>query len=274
MLGAETHAYLTTGDTTLNMYVYKPDDFSADKQYPAIIFFFGGGWSSGSPEQFVEQSRYLASRGMVALVADYRVRTRQKVNVTDCVMDAKAAIRWTRANASTLGIDPGRIVAAGGSAGGHLAACTGLVPGFEHAEQDEAVSSKPNALVLFNPVLMLASFGDVEMDAERTAVLRQRIGTENSNVSPVHHVSKSAPPTIIFHGTKDTTVPIDTIIAFEKAMLEAGNVCTLVQYRGMGHGFFNSNRGDKGRYAETVQAMDDFLVGLDYLSEESASAPE
>ncbi len=136
MPGADVEAYHTSDDVDLNIYIFKPDNFSPRKRYPAAIFFFGGGWRRGSPEQFLEQSKYLASRGMFALVADYRVADRNGAKVTDCLSDAKAAIRWTRANAKRLGIAAQRFVACGGSAGGHLAAATGLVPGFEHDDQD------------------------------------------------------------------------------------------------------------------------------------------
>ena len=91
------------------------------------MFFFGGAWTQWRPGQFEPQASYLAGRGMVAIRADYRVKNRHRATPADGVEDAKSAIRWVRQNASMLGVDPDRIVAAGGSAGGHLAACTACV---------------------------------------------------------------------------------------------------------------------------------------------------
>lgn len=268
MPGADVEAYHTSDDVDLNIYIFKPDNFSPRKRYPAAIFFFGGGWRRGSPEQFLEQSKYLASRGMFALVADYRVADRNGAKVTDCLSDAKAAIRWTRANAKRLGIAAQRFVACGGSAGGHLAAATGLVPGFEHDDQELDISSVPNALVLFNPATVLAPYNGIPMDEKRIKPLRERIGADNKSVSPIHHVKPGNPPTLIFHGKADTTVPIETSIAFTKAMNDAGNDCTLRQYDDEVHGFFNFGRGDGSNYIDTVTAMDRFFVKLGYLSGE------
>ena len=79
----------------LQLHVYKPADWKANQKRTAIVFFFGGGWTSGTPTQFEPQSRHLASRGMIAIVADYRVKTRQDAKPADCVSDAKACVRWT-----------------------------------------------------------------------------------------------------------------------------------------------------------------------------------
>jgi len=88
---------------------------------------------------------------MVTARADYRVKSRHGVTPKECVDDARSAVRWFRENAGKLGVDPNRIVASGGSAGGHIAACTTLMP--EEELKDEKVSCKANALILFNPVL-------------------------------------------------------------------------------------------------------------------------
>ena len=229
MPGATVEVYHTSDGVDLNMYIFPPDNFSPRHRYPAVIFFFGGGWNAGSPEQFLEQSKYLASRGMFALVADYRVASRNETKVVDCVRDAKAAIRWTRVNAQRLGIAAQRLAASGGSAGGHLAATTGLVPGLEHADQDLSFGSVPNALVLFNPATILASHGDFQMDEKRIRSLEKRIGADTKTVSPIHHIAEGSPPTLIFHGDADTTVSIESAIAFTEAMTNAGNDCTLMQ---------------------------------------------
>ncbi len=130
MPGAEVETYKTAGDTKLNLYIFQPLGWKATDKRPAIVCFFGGGWTNGTLRQFLPQCKYLAQRGMVAIAADYRVASRNQVKAVECVKDAKSAIRFVRKNAARLGVDPDRIVAAGGSAGGHLAAACGTIAGF------------------------------------------------------------------------------------------------------------------------------------------------
>ncbi len=252
--GARVEVYKTAGDAKLNLYIFDPP--GTERSRPAIVFFFGGGWRNGSPQQFAMQCRHLASRGMVAITADYRVESRHEAKVVDCVRDAKSAIRWVRQNARRLGIDPGRIAAGGGSAGGHLAAAAGLIAGLDEPGEDARVSSRPNALVLFNPVVILPLKG---------VGIEERAGLAVEQISPYEHVRGGAPPTIIFHGKADTTVPYATVEQFTKRMAEVNNRCELVGFDGEQHGFFNYGRGGNRRYNETLAKMDEFLVSLGYL---------
>ncbi len=263
--GARVETYKTIGDTKLSLYVYEPADLKSGDHRPAIVFFFGGGWRSGSPQQFVQHCRYLASRGMVAITADYRVASRHHVKAVDCVRDAKSAIRWVRANADKLHVDPNRIVAAGGSAGGHLAAATGTITAFDESDEDSSISSRPNAMVLFNPALVLAPVEGLAIDSARLSSLKERTGVEPRELSPYHHVSSGIPPTVIFHGTADRTVPHESAAAFEQAMKDANNRCTLHSYADQGHGFFNYGRGDGRMFAATLEETDRFLSELGYL---------
>jgi acetyl esterase len=109
--GARPETYKTVGDIKLNLYVFTPEGHQASDKRPAMVFFFGGGWTNGSPGQFEEHCKYLAGRGMVAITADYRVASRHNVKAITCVADAKSAIRYVRTNAARLGIDPSRIAA-------------------------------------------------------------------------------------------------------------------------------------------------------------------
>ena len=271
MEGTTSEVYRTAGDVELRMYLCNPEGHSAGDQRPAIVFFFGGGWRAGSPQQFLPHCRYLAERGMVAAVADYRVARRHGVTAHECVEDAKSAVRWLRANADRLGVDPDRIAAGGGSAGGHLAAATATLPG--HDPDPDGVSSVPNALVLFNPATVLAPVdGDpmpTEEELERFAALEERFGAPPESMSPFHHLRADLPPTILFHGQADETVPHSTADRFCRGLRDHKNRCDFVSYHDQGHGFFNFGRGEgeeKNKwYEDTVSRMDGFLYSLGWL---------
>ncbi len=250
---ARVETYRTIGSTELKVWIFGESDPKTPK--PAIVFFFGGGWSSGSPAQFENQARHFAKRGMIALTADYRVKSRHDVQVVECVKDAKAALAWVRENARRLGIDPNKITASGGSAGGHLAAATGTVSGF-------GSDARPNALILFNPGSTLAPIGDWNPPASAGARLGvERLGVEARVISPAHHIGAHTPPTLILHGKADTTVPYATAVAFDSEMKRAGRPCKLVGYEGAEHGFFN--RGED--YTKTLAEADAFLVALGWI---------
>jgi acetyl esterase/lipase len=254
LTGSEAKVYKTVGATKLLLHVYQPAERKAGAALPAILFFFGGGWRSGSPAQFVEHCKYLSARGMVVISVEYRVKSRHDVTPRECVADAKSAIRWVRAHAQELGVDSQRIVASGGSAGGHLAAATALVKGFDEPGEDLTISSAPNALVLFNPALDLSGLqSDLGLGEQRLAL------------SPQQQVRDGLPPTIIFHGTEDKTVPYTEATAFCQAMKQRGNSCEVVPFEGREHGFFNYGRGDGQDFKTSLRATDEFLVSLGYL---------
>lgn len=258
--GGKQYVYKQVGDVELSLYVYSPVGRDSTSKLPAAVFFFGGGWTNGSPSQFQPQCEHLAGRGMVGITVDYRVASRHSAKVEDCVEDAKSAMRWVRANAAMLGIDPDRIAAGGGSAGGHLAACTAVIEDFNAPTDDRQVSAKPNALVLFNPALCVAP--DKRMSAaelSRANSVAKRARTSMANVSPLNYASTKQPPMIMFFGTKDEL--LRGAEYYKQDSEQAGNTCTLLTYEGQGHGFFN---GAKYRQL-TIDEMDKFLVGLGWL---------
>ena len=257
--GAERRVYKTIGDADLTLHIFQPAEGNPRALRPAIVFFFGGAWRTGTVNQFVPHCRYFAARGMVAIVAEYRVRSRHGVTPFECVADAKSAMRWVRGHASEYRINKKRIVAAGGSAGGHLAASTAVLEGFDEPDEDMKISSRPDALVLFNPAL--------DMHELRKYMLADSLRAEE--ISPVHHIRKGLPPTIIFHGTADPTVPFTQATRFCEAMKKHGNACEVVPFEGRVHGFFNHGRGDGDDYKTTVEKADEFLVSLGYLKREA-----
>jgi acetyl esterase/lipase len=253
--------YKTANGLELKLHVFEPMGLQPSDRRPAIVFFFGGGWNSGEAKQFYQQARALADQGMVAFSADYRVKSRNQTTPFECVLDGKSAIRWVRQHAAALGVDPERIAAAGGSAGGHVAASAGLGLGGEEPAENAQISSVPNALILFNPVLDTT---------EQGYGARNFKPHQQTALSPSHHVRKGLPPTIIFHGTADTTVPFENAERFTRLMTAAGNPCTLVPFEGKGHGFFNGKlsrpSSDGVDYNLTVLRTIEFLTVRGYIA--------
>ena len=235
--------------------VFHPQGHETKKEKrPAIVFFFGGGWSGGSPAQFAPHCEYLSSRGMVAITADYRVKSRQGTPPFECVKDGKSAVRWIRQNAGRLGVDSKKLAAGGGSAGGHVAAATGTVPGLEEDGEDASISSTPDALVLFNPVY----------DNGPKGYGHERVKDRYKEISPLHNIRKGMPPAIVFLGDQDKLIPVSTAEKFKSQMEKVGSRSDLHIYKDQPHGFFN--QGKKGNYYEkTVLEMDRFLISLGWL---------
>ena len=254
--GADVRVYKTVDGYDLKMNIFYPVNHKKGKKYPAIVFFFGGGWQNGNVHQFEHQCRYLASKGMIAMAAGYRVKSRNNSTPFDAVEDAKSAIRWVRQHAGELGVKKNQIVASGGSAGGHIAACTAIIPGFEASGENLNISSKPNALVLFNPVINTTS----------NEKLRNKIGDNARAISPADHVTPKLPPTLIFHGKEDTVVPFESILDFQTKMEQEGNICYVVPFDGQGHGFFNYGRSDNKYFEITMENTNSFLIELRYLN--------
>jgi acetyl esterase len=254
--GAAAHVYKTVSGSELRLHVFSPRN-STSKSRPAVIFFFGGGWTSGTVTQFVPQAKHLADRDMVAVVADYRVFGRHQTSPFEAVADAKSAIQWLRAHAVEFSVDPSRIVASGGSSGGHIALSAATFDGFDEPGENTKVSSKPNALVLFNPA--------VDTSHDTPPVLVQRFGGRGRELSPVHAIRRGLPPTLILHGKADATVPYSDVERFCTESRALGNQCELIGYEGAPHGFFNPGRGDTW-HSDTLQELDGFLTRLGYLT--------
>jgi acetyl esterase len=251
----EPRDYKTVAARQLKLVIYNPPGWKAADRRPAIVFFFGGGWVGGDPKQFSKQSAYLASRGMVAICVEYRcIPSGDKGPPQVCCADAKSAIRHVRTHAAQLGIDPQRIAGGGGSAGGHLAAFTALVGGLDDPADDLKVSCKPDALVLFNPVL---NNGPGQWGYAR-------VGERFREFSPAHNLAKGGPPTAVFLGDSDRLIPVSTVRDFEEGMKKANSRCDVHIYPNAGHGFFNR----EPHLTQTLLEVDRFLASLGWLQGE------
>ncbi|MFI3292628.1 MAG: GDSL-type esterase/lipase family protein [Rikenellaceae bacterium] len=257
----QTIVFKQTEQRELNIHIFYPNDQQKGKNRPVVISFFGGGWAGGNPNQFFDQSEYYASLGMVGISVEYRLIETDKTTPFESVMDAKSAVRWVRANKKMLGIDPNKIVTSGGSAGGHVAACTAIIEGVED-DSNLKVSSVPNAMILFNPVVNTTSEG---------YGANKLVGRE-TELSPVHHVRPNLPPCLVMHGTQDTTVPFQNAVDFTASMVAQGNDCRLIPAFGENHGFFNSPefRATSGsrNYKRTMREATIFLADLGYISKD------
>jgi acetyl esterase/lipase len=244
------YIYKKTAQGELTINIHFPKDWKVADKRPAIVFFFGGGWNAGTVEQFTNQAHYLASRGMVAARADYRVRSRHQTTPDKCVEDAKSAVRWLRKNAAKFGINPDKIVASGGSAGGHMAACTSTTIGLDAKAEDTKISAKPNLLVLYNPVL--------DCTSERIV---QRLGSAEmaKRISPNLNLSKDIPVAIVFYGTKDKFLAQGK--EFRQLSEKLGNTIELYTAEGQPHGFFNRSPW----HQQTTFLVDKFLTKHGYL---------
>lgn len=238
---AEKYVYKKTPQENLRLYLLRPEG-KRKKRYPAIIYFTGGGWVSGTVDGQIPNAAWFRDLGIIGIEADYRVQNRHGTSPLACIQDAKSAVRYVRSNAKHLGIDPDKIMVAGGSAGGHIAACTAIDGGDEPGE-DLLVSAKANALVLHNPVLG-EGFG--------TDFFRN-----HPEFSPILQVKSGWPPTILSCGTKDNVTPYCTAQKFTDLMKASGNICELITVKGAGHScdwpVTNPN------FLSTLNRMADFL---------------
>lgn len=248
--------YRVTPQRALNLHIYEPhsaSDAEKDNARPAILFFYGGGWIGGDIAQFRDQSAALAELGVVSICVQYRTREPDGTTPYDALSDALHAVAWVRAHAEFLDIDPQRIAVSGGSAGGHLAAACATVPDseLEKVALDLPASPRPDALVLFNPVL--------DNGPTDTGYGHDRIGDGYSWFSPAHNVRPDMPPTLIMLGTADHFIPIAVATDFRDAMHTHGNLCEVELYEGQAHGFFNNQPGKEAMFQATLQRSIEFL---------------
>ena len=248
------YVYKTIGDKKLKMHVDFPPGWQKTDTRPVIIFFHGGSWNGGSVRAFATQAKYFASRGLVCTRVEYRLKSKDGVTPDKCVEDARSAVRWVRANAAELGIDPQKLITAGGSAGGHLAACAIIPESVETEGADLSISTIPQAMVLFNPVLSFMHGG-----------LASRVNGDQeiaAKISPLSHVKPDTPPSIVMYGTNDRLKAFGDLWWAEAK--ELGFRADKYTAEGGKHGFFNQSPW----LERTMIAADEFLASLGYLQGE------
>lgn len=221
--------YKEIGSVKLKMVIYTPEQMTTSDTLPVIIFFFGGGWKTGNISQFQYYAQHYAKKGLITVLADYRIGSVHGTTPFESLKDAKSAVRYLKQHAKELQIDTTRLIASGGSAGGHLAAACFTNETINEDTDPLEFTSKPKVLVLFNPVV----------DNSITGYGYDRLGDRWEEFSPMENVRSCFPPTIFFLGTKDNFVPVSTGQEFKQKIESVGGRCDLKLYEGVGHGFFN-----------------------------------
>lgn len=211
--------------------------------FPAVICIHGGGFRAGTRDGYDGLIRQLAERGYVAVTVTYRLAP--KYPFPAAVYDVKAAVRWMRANAAKYHINPDKIGATGGSAGGHLAQYLGVTAGVKELEGDEgnlSQSSRVSCVVnFFGPSDLTRSYGK-SVDAAEVLPLFLGGDVEHARAkhiyaSPLYWVTPTAAPTLCVHGTKDPYVAYEQAVWLVDKLLATGVEAELVTMQGAGHGF-------------------------------------
>jgi acetyl esterase/lipase len=246
---AQTVNY-ASADPQQVMDIVRPKDAG---KHPAILAIHGGGFRAGSRKGYEKTCAMLAEHGYVCATADYRLAPKDPFPAA--VYDVKAAVRYLRANASTLGIDPNKIGVMGGSAGGHLAlflGVTGNVPEFEGDGPNKEQSSRVSVVVsYYGPSDFTKSYGR-SVDAAEVLPLFLGADLEHARAmhlraSPLNWVTPDAAPTLAIQGTKDRYVNYEQSVWIIERLLGAGVAAELETIEGADHGFkgADAERADK-----------------------------
>ncbi len=242
---------------SLRLDAYLPAD---NEVHPAVVQIHGGGWRGGDKSSFRREGLKYAREGVAAFSINYRLSgvAPYPAAVEDCVR----AIRWIREHAAEYGIDPDRLAARGGSAGGHLSL---MMAFLEPGEDDLSADGEPLANLLR---CVVAKCGPTDFTAddsmhEERALLAFMGGTleempdEFAEASPVTHVSADDPPVLMVHGTEDRTVPYSQATILKERCKQAGVAVELITIEGGGHGL---RGGDRGEIQKALSRMHEFIL--------------
>jgi acetyl esterase/lipase len=219
-----------------------------------IVLFHGGALLKGSADRMAPHCRSLASRGILAVSAGYRLVGQGARSIDDCLADARRAIEQFGRLAAARGLGAAQLASGGSSAGGHLALLAALIGPDEHEPAPEPGVA---AVAGFNPAgLDLRSF-----EPELRRRLEDQIGIGAGRLaeySAIECVRPGNPPVLIHHGTRDEVEPIGCVRRFHDAMVRAGNECTLVEYENAEHGFHYP--GENGHFDDVIDITARFLL--------------
>ena len=250
--------YKTIDTLKLKVDIFYTNQSFKRENNTAIVFFHGGGWAYGSPDEFFTTCERYARLGIIAFSVAYRlsnvedISPHKSVTPIECVMDAKTAMRWVREHAKKFHLAQNKIVAAGQSAGGHLALCTAMIEDYNEKTDNLDISCRPDAIMLFSSCVNAVEGWCDRLLADR----REKIWS----ISPSHHIKPGLPPMIEFHGIDDEQVPKWTVQFFETEMKKAGNYFELHLYEGRKHYLGGENEKYSRYYDDDIlKIADNFL---------------
>ncbi|MEZ2348484.1 alpha/beta hydrolase [Terriglobus sp. RCC_193] len=244
--------YKTVDGRDLGMWIVEPKDFGAQDyaaKRPAVLLVHGGGWANGAAGVHNAQAKVIAQHGAVAILLQYRLlphNPHEEPRI--CVEDTKSAIRWLRAHAGELRLDPNKIAAGGSSAGGYNAAYAAVGPGWNDPHDDVSISARPDALVLLNPAL------DIHYS--------NAMFHNDQKLSPMSYINKDVPPMLILSGSNDEVIHADLLRDYAEKLKAAGVRCELHIYPGQVHTFYRN----EPYLSETNAQIITFLHSLGFVS--------
>jgi acetyl esterase/lipase len=224
------------GDIDLHLDIYRPPAGTANGM--ATIHIHGGGFTGGSKETLTERASPFAALGFVAIPVQYRLTGQAKWPAQ--IEDVKAAIRWVRANAKSLGINPDLIGVVGHSAGGQLAL---FAAGTPNRPEFEGKNGTPGAGTQLAACCAYYPSTEVRLRADGTVSNLMPAGSDEAAhraASPLSYIAKGYPPTVIFHGTADTTIPLENSERLFKQLRDAQVPVEFHAFEGVPH-VFDSN---------------------------------
>ncbi len=267
--------FKTVGTTPITMSVFKPEGWKATDKHPVMVLVHGGAWVAGDDKVFLPHARYFASRGFLAVSINYRLVTADGPSVGDCLADCKSAIRYIRANADKLGINPDQVAAMGDSAGGHLVAALACCSGFDDPADDLKISAVPNAVIPCNPIMdfkegtwdkfiirgdLLKPHAKVTPDDLKLTPDQDKLAQA---LSPTDCIKPGQPPMLLMHGTDDHVVNPDQARTFAAAYTKAGNRCDLFMVPDQGHAFvLVKYRAPEDVVVDCIRRADAFIASL------------
>ena len=248
-------SYQAADASALPLLVFEPGE--GRQPLAGVVLFHGGALREGSADWLAPHCRELASRGILAVSAGYRVLGRGAAGIEDCIADVRRAVGHFRELAAARGLEASHLASGGSSAGAHLALLTAMTAADAPVSGPGPGPGPGEAVVAFNP----AGLDLLSLEPEAQRRLEQRVGIAAGKLgeySLIEFVRPGNPPVLIQHGTDDEVESIDCVRRFQNAMVRSGNECTLLEYEHAKHGFHYP--GGDGRFDDVIDATARFLL--------------